>query len=313
VRVAAPGKLLLVGAYAVLEGAPAIVLAVDRYVFAGDDVESAGELPREVREALKDAGVAIERAGSLGVDAKALFSAGRKLGLGSSAAAAVAALGWLAASRGENLEDAGLRRGIFERARAAHARVQAGGSGLDVAASTFGGVLRYRIGTPAIVEPVRLPAGLVVDAYFSGRSARTSDMRARIDAFKARDSRTYAARMAELQSAAVAASSSVERADARAFVRAVQASEEGLTALGRDADAAIVVPEARPAMEAARGEGAAFVPSGAGGGDVFVRIGTSLASLRFDAVARAAGLEKLEVRIDTIGVRVSDRVGESPP
>jgi len=34
VRIIAPGKLVLTGAYAVLEGAPAIVVAVDRYAVA---------------------------------------------------------------------------------------------------------------------------------------------------------------------------------------------------------------------------------------------------------------------------------------
>ena len=54
-RAAAPDKLLLTGAYAVLEGAPAIVVAVDRYAIADTSREQVASI--EVREALRnDAG-----------------------------------------------------------------------------------------------------------------------------------------------------------------------------------------------------------------------------------------------------------------
>ncbi|MDP9002088.1 MAG: hypothetical protein M3O46_18505, partial [Myxococcota bacterium] len=50
-RAIAPGKLLLTGAYAVLEGAPAIVAAIDRYAVA--DASRADQRPSaEVRAAL---------------------------------------------------------------------------------------------------------------------------------------------------------------------------------------------------------------------------------------------------------------------
>ena len=133
-RVVAPGKMLLSGSYAVLEGAPALVCAVDRYAVA--------------REASGDAASA-EVAAAFGaeappsVDVSALSRGGDKLGLGGSAAAVVAALGYRFASRGEDLGRAPVRDAIFRDARRAHARVQGGGSGVDIAASVYGGVLRY--------------------------------------------------------------------------------------------------------------------------------------------------------------------------
>ena len=93
VGASAPGKALLCGEYAVLEGAPAVVAAVDRRVTVSwtDDVVS---MPPEVEATLE-----LGRArcgnvpGMLTVDARALRREDIKLGLGSSAAAAAAAAG----------------------------------------------------------------------------------------------------------------------------------------------------------------------------------------------------------------------------
>ncbi|MBM4364466.1 MAG: phosphomevalonate kinase, partial [Deltaproteobacteria bacterium] len=78
----APGKLVLSGAYAVLEGAPAIVTAVDRWVTA-DTGRPADRLTPEVSAAL---------AGRTApwFDAGPLRDGEQKLGLGSSAAILVA-------------------------------------------------------------------------------------------------------------------------------------------------------------------------------------------------------------------------------
>jgi phosphomevalonate kinase len=77
-RAAAPGKLVVTGAYAVLEGAPAIVFAVDRLAIA-DTATTTDRPTAEVRAALGD-----RPAPSF--DASALENQGTKLGLGSSAA-----------------------------------------------------------------------------------------------------------------------------------------------------------------------------------------------------------------------------------
>ena len=80
----APGKLVLSGAYAVLEGAPAIVTAVDRYVTA-DPARRAELVTPEVS-------VALGAEHAPWFDASELREDGEKLGLGSSAAIVVASL-----------------------------------------------------------------------------------------------------------------------------------------------------------------------------------------------------------------------------
>lgn len=289
-KVAAPGKLVITGAYVVLEGAPAIVCAVDRYAYAED---RDGTTTREVSAALDPAPA---------IDARALEDGGQKLGLGSSAAALVAALGLRRAQAGDDLDAEHVRREIFERAREVHARVQNGGSGIDVAASTFGGVLHYTLGS---VEPVNLPKGVAVTAFFSGTSARTSVLRERVDALKTRDPNEHGARMSLLREVAKGAHRAVRSGDAFAFVSAVASTGEGLAALGVAADAPIVPPAFVDLGARAKSEGGAFIPSGAGGGDVGIFVGRSAPSVSFVTAARAAGMKLLTLAIESRGVHVS--------
>ena len=287
-RVAAPGKLVVAGAYAVLDGAPALVCAVNRYAYAFD---GEGATTAEVRAAL-------ERPPS--VDVAELHEGGTKLGLGSSAAALVAAIALRAAERGQDLASDATRRAIFTRAREVHAEVQGGGSGVDVAASAFGGVLRYTIaGGP---ERVVLPKRVRIAVFFAGKSARTSELRARVDELRARDVRVWAARLEALHEAARAAEKAVQGGDAAALVEAVAASGPALAALGEAAGAPIVPPPFAALGLAARADGAAFVPSGAGGGDVGVFVGTKAPSASFIKRAEREGMRPLELAIDSRGV-----------
>ncbi len=277
-RVIAPGKLVLTGAYAVLDGAPAIVAAVDRYAIS-DQLAPAD------------------------VDVSALHDdSGRKLGLGSSAASLVAALGSRALARGEDPRSAHVRAEIYRMARAAHAREQGGGSGVDIAASVFGGVLRYAVGPNApVIDPVELPPGVVLAAYWSGTSARTSDLRARVDALKAIKPRSPI--FGRLRDLAENAAASVEAGDSRAFIQWASDFGGALGVLGRAADVPIVLPAFAELASIAQGDDAAFLPSGAGGGDVAIWLGIGRPSAAFERRAEALALRPLTVSIDQGGVR----------
>jgi phosphomevalonate kinase len=278
VRVVAPGKLVLTGAYAVLEGAPAIVVAVDRHALV--DVATPDD-----------------------VDVRALHDeTGRKLGLGSSAASMVASQGARAVARGEDLADPAVRAALFRAVRDEHARSQRGGSGVDVAASVHGGALRYALegpdGEPS-VRAVEMPARVELHAFWSGTSARTSDLRARVDALRARSGLA----LARLRLLAAVAASAVDSGDARAFVRAARDTGDALDALGRAADAPIVPPAfAELARLAERADGA-FLPSGAGGGDVAVWLGLAPPPAAFLDRAGALGMRPLGLKLDIRGVR----------
>jgi phosphomevalonate kinase len=274
VRVIAPGKLVLTGAYAVLEGAPAIVAAVDRYAVSHDTA------PDEVDvQALHDEG-------------------GRKLGLGSSAASMVASEAARGVARGEDPTLSITRTHLFRRVRAAHAAHQGGGSGVDVAAAVHGGVLRYSTdGDEVSIRPVEWPAGVVLISFFSGSSARTSDLRARVGALRSR------AVLEGLHVASREAAAFVEQGDGRGFIRAAREFGRALAALGRAADAPIVPPAFAELADLAEAEEGAFLPSGAGGGDVAVWLGETPPSSSFLLRATALSMRRLTLGFDRGGVR----------
>ncbi|WP_437683637.1 GHMP family kinase ATP-binding protein [Sorangium sp. So ce131] len=320
--VRAPGKLVLSGAYAVLEGAPALVAAVDRYVLA-DPERPAEHETEEVRAAI--AAGALDRA--VWFDASALRAeqpvavggegagtaaaaperrASRKLGIGSSAAILVATLAARARRAGAPASAPGWDTArIFADALAAHRRAQGGGSGVDVAASVYGGVLCCRLapGGELAVTPHALPAGLVIEVFASESSARTSVMLERVRALAAREPEAH---RALLGAAAEGANAAVRAADVAAFVTALDRQVDALAALGDRAGAPIVTPELRRLRLAAAAEGAAFAPSGAGGGDVALFVGGAPPSAAFVAAARASRLEREVMSIGAPGVHVLD-------
>lgn len=292
--VVAPGKLLVTGAYAVLEGAPAVVIAVDRHARAEIGTKPE-KVSAEVAEALG--------AKAMFCDSSTLYDGDKKLGLGSSAAVLVASLGadWVA--RGNALDDDARSR-IFLRARTVHAAVQSGGSGVDLAASTYGGCIRYTLhGGKPWMTSLELPFTLHWSAYFSGASARTSDLRAQVDAFKSTDRPAYDAVMKKLADASELAATHFIEGSGRGIVDSARLFAQALEQLGDDADAPIVPLAFRRLSTVAIAQNAVFYPSGAGGGDVGLYLGTTPPSDEFDERAAQLGMKKLHLKLDTQGVR----------
>ena len=93
--VVAPGKIFLIGEYAVLDGAPAVVAAVSRAAvgqFVPGFEASSPFVAEAVQAALAGIGdhASALPVGSVMVDSSALSMNGKKLGLGSSAAVVTA-------------------------------------------------------------------------------------------------------------------------------------------------------------------------------------------------------------------------------
>ncbi len=296
-RARAPGKLVLSGAYAVLSGAPALVVAVDRYVLA-DSAREATFLAPEVQAALG------ERPPPW-FDADELRERGQKLGLGSSAAILVASLAALELDQTPGLDDRALCDRVYARALSAHRTAQGGGSGVDVAASAHGGVLaarRHPDERGLELSAAVLPSELVFDVWACSVSASTAAFLARIADFAARDAAAHRACIAAQAEAAERALDATQRGVARDFVAAIARQVETLSALGQAANAAIVTPELGELALAARAENAAFLPAGAGGGDVAYYVGLEAPSPEFSARARSLGLSRVELRLAARGV-----------
>jgi phosphomevalonate kinase len=295
-RAQAPGKLVLSGAYAVLSGAPAIVTAVSRYVIA-DTSRPAELVTDEVAAALAPG----QRAPAF--DASQLREAGRKLGLGSSAAILLASLFALERDADPSLEASGLRRALFTRALAAHRQAQGGGSGVDVAASCFGGTLVYRLGSAGVeLRPVALPAQLIVEVWVCPTSASTRDFIAAVKALELRAPSEHAALLGAQAKASVQAAAALEAADPRAFIAALGAQHRALRALGSAAAIAIVTPELAESFPMAEAQGAVLLPAGAGGGDIALFVGLAPSSSALRARLEGHAHRLLEVGLSVPGV-----------
>jgi phosphomevalonate kinase len=155
----APGKLMLSGEYAVLDGAPALMVAVNRRAVAR--IESGGArgsspfllaVAAEIGAQRGDGDPAAKLALQIAVDSRGFYDGTNKLGLGSSAAVTAAAVYLALASTDLNVS----LDEVHAVAAAAHARAQAPmgarGSGADIAAAVFGGVTEFVRGSEPLTS-----------------------------------------------------------------------------------------------------------------------------------------------------------------
>lgn len=162
----APGKLFVAGEYAVVDaGEPAVLIAVDRFIHVRLTEErkaTAAPESAHVRAAMSAVeGLRAERGieakhYSFDISSELQDDTGRKFGLGSSAAvtvAVVAALNELYALRLSSTER-------FRLALIATIEVSPKASGGDLAASTFGGWIRYSSPDRVALGEVRAARGV---------------------------------------------------------------------------------------------------------------------------------------------------------
>lgn len=260
----APGKAVLSGEYAVLHGAPAFAVAVDRYAVARLAKDDTGSpfIAAAMQAAARHLGVDLP-AGAITVDTSLLYAGGRKLGLGSSAAVTVATMGLAWAASGRSLTD---RQTLLRLAAAAHDQAQGRrGSGIDVATSLWGGLLRYRLeNNHPEVTPASLPAGIELTLLATGESASTPKLLASVGALGP------ARILAVLGEPAAAFDAAMTSGGTRALIAAVERYRQGMATLGLEAGSTIVTAEHERIAELARRAGGAAKPSGAGGGDLAV-------------------------------------------
>ncbi|MBK7537068.1 MAG: hypothetical protein IPI49_17235 [Myxococcales bacterium] len=305
----APGKLLLAGEYAVLHGAEAVVVAMDRRARA--HWPRAPQAPRPASPFLDAVAAQLEArlgpdhasaraARALAVDTSAFTSGGQKLGLGSSAAATVAATA-TALAVGEVRASV---QEIFELAAAAHGDAQGRrgtrGSGADIAASCYGGALRFRLqGGRAEISPLRISAAVTWLPFFTGQSADTVSMVAQVERCGA------AARPAlrAIAEAAAALADALTRDDGPAILAAVAAGGQAIAALGLAAGHDLETGAVRAARAAVSHLGVQVKTTGAGGGDLAVAAVPAEASRNEVAAALIqAGCHVLPLSIDPRGV-----------
>lgn len=251
------GKLVLCGEHAVVYGHPALVFAVDRRT----TVELAREPgPTRVVSHADDARVrealcaAVEPEGWR-VTVRSDVPVGR--GMGSSAALAVALVRARADVDGEALD----ADEAFRRALPVERVFHGNPSGMDVAASVRGGLIRYRRGDPPDVEPLPAPTGWSVVALDSGEAGDTARL---VAAVAARRPAVDAA--LDRIGALVGACAGCLR-DARALGELLDENHALLRAIG------VSTPRLDALVELARSAGAHGAKlAGAGGGGVVLAL-----------------------------------------
>jgi phosphomevalonate kinase len=329
IRARAPGKLVILGEYAVLEGAEALVMAVSRrcHALVGP---ARGGLCRLVTWAPQRAAHRFapgERSGvglvdlvtgatdarapgpwSAEIDSRALYSGRRKLGLGSSAAALTAFAGaWSAYRAGAALPDRG--PGVT-RLIELHRRLQGGaGSGLDVAAAVTGGVISFAIGEGRMpqIGSVQLPNSVGFAGIFTGASASTPDFVTRFRAWRLEAPSRFRQQIGVLSELASAGCAAVRSADADAFLAVVGDYGRQLERLGERLGLEIVTSEHRELTELAARCGVAYKVSGAGGGDLGIAFGKNSDALEaFEHAVRGTRYEWIELDLDRDGLVVEE-------
>ena len=331
----APGKLVITGEYAVLEGAPALVLAINREARveledAADDgyeITAPGLGIRAVRGHLDAAGriawptldtsvvgqlalisgvlETLAKEGPLPpfralLDTAAFYATtdGRaKLGLGSSAALTVASASAVCALDRRDPP-------TIDVLIAAHRRAQDGrGSGLDIAASLIGGLLVYRLhDEQPQVAPATWPAGLAWCCVWSGKSASTRVYLDKLAAWRTSAPTRYAALMRDLGECATAAAGA---ADATMLLEAVAAYALALDRLGSASGLDIISAEHRAVGALGARHGVTYKTCGAGGGDVGMALATDADRLQgFRQAVVEAGFTLLNLQPSIAGVHL---------
>jgi phosphomevalonate kinase len=307
--VTAPGKLVLLGEYAVLDGFPAIVAAVNRRA-SGQFVPGRSPESTLVDIAVHNAADALgpNRAalprGSVLVDTSAFSLNGTKMGIGSSAATAAVTVGAVLEMAGLSVIDS--TDLVFDVALAAHRAAQGGlGSGADVAAAVYGGMIHYTrpAAGPAAIRRLPPLVGVEMVVFATGTPSSTVDCLQAVAAFAKASPETHRQLLPPIAEAVSRFEHGLFARDTPEIIAAIGEAHLGMQTLGQAAGVPIVTPVLAHAALLASELGGAAKPSGAGGGDVGIAfLPDPEAAEEFRTRARDMGLGILDLFVDPTGI-----------
>ncbi len=332
VSVSAPGKAIVAGEYAVLAGAPAISMAVNRRAMVRvkpvDEefhsvttpgyvdgewrfrADSAGAITwvdappvtgmKLVEQAWRRTAISTRTSLSVSVDTREFFDpvSGTKLGIGSSAAAMTALVSALCQYAATDTDSESL-------SHRAHIELQEGlGSGVDVATSFHGGVIEYRVQGANRLKRHAWPKGLAYRVLWSGRPVATSS---RIDSLNTRP--PYGKRWSTLMCAAERVAVQWRGGGVEEILAALKKYATTLRAFSDHYDLGIFDAGHRELFDLATAQNSTdelvYKPCGAGGGDIGIVASSSVAEIAtFCAIARKHDFLELSVNLDDRGVDI---------
>jgi phosphomevalonate kinase len=337
ITASAPGKLVMSGEYAVIDGAPAVSLAINRrakvtvqpsdegcvlevitasraqfpfswhssgeIVFTGEQPAERGTLLMVLLKELAGQLPATMPAVRIVIDSSAFYAARsqQKLGLGSSAAVCVAltaAVHRLFATETE----------LHELCYRVHAHFQNGkGSGIDIATSLHGGVIQFQTlsaGLPA-THFLNWPQGLYMLPVWTGCAASTGNMLMKLDQLKSAQPARYLGLMDELAQVAAQLCAEWQRNNVPVLLDLLALYSYGLSRLDETANVGIYSAEHIEFQHRAASIGAVYKPSGAGGGDFGLVFSDSSASIEQLAAEFGAAVVLSDWSASAAGLEIS--------
>lgn len=324
IKSTAPGKLILLGEYAVLEGAPALVIAINKFAEALLQTISSNHciltapaigisrLPftfnatgkvtfnetinDDTQRKLSFFLTILETAQSLSkfklssvpsldvsLDTSQFFNAkNQKLGLGSSAALTAALFSALCQFQDMDFDIDKQRQHIFKTSLQIHRKAQNSiGSGIDIAASVFGGALKYQIvdkefNTLPRYEKLTIPGDLYILFVWTGESASTMQFVRKVNEFKSNQSNAYYKIIERMQHSSNTGIEAIQQKNIDQFMQSVSQYFEAMNDLGKQSKVPIVSKTHRKIYELVCTQGSVYKPSGAGGGDIGIAFCNSL-------------------------------------
>lgn len=280
---AAPGKLFVVGEYAVLENVPAVLVPVPiaaraSFETAGDPTVTIRTYQRRVwplEEALAANPLlsaiaeeldltAVLSTGSLVLDTRQFFEGTTKLGFGSSAAITAAMMKLFR-------PDLDTREQLV-LAQACHRRFQGGvGSGADIALALAGEPIVFQV--PYDIEPITLPADLKILAIWTGKAASTPDLLRAMTSWRQNHEDTYQQLMRILSLAAGTFTAAARSDETARCLSAIGDYGQALRDLS-DCSGLHFYDDNHVALQKkVELTGCVYKPSGAGGGDFGIACG----------------------------------------
>lgn len=350
----APGKVILIGEFAVLEGSPALVAAVDRFARASirstdrthfvisvpawaisdlpltlnqqEQVQFLRAEHADISKSLRFLIPALETAAAIlrtrsrrivpcriTLEIGEFFAqpARMKLGIGASAAITVAVLAALLQFNAAGPLD---RFELMRYALQAHHAAQGSlGSGVDIAASVFGGILKYRKpaatpSSPVRVDRLSMPPDLHIRCIWTGKAASTRKLVQQVYGFKATNPGAYGDQIHRLARLSEAGCNAFRQKDESTFLALIRRYYHQLMALGRKSHATIVTAEHRLLGEIVHRAGGAYKPSGAGGGDLGLAFSQSASVMQaITAAINNLGFRIIDLRPGAPGVQIKSR------